>query len=105
MGGIGLEHHQSSENGTAATYFTEWEKNVDRRDLLPHEYTHSWNGKLRRPADPWTPNCKTTMRDRLLWIYDGQTDYLGYLLAPRSCLWRRYRSLDAFSSTAAAYDH
>ena len=29
------------------------------RDLLPHEYTHSWNGKFRRPADLWTPNYET----------------------------------------------
>src|SRR5437870_1977528 len=29
MGGIGLEHHRSSENGTVPTYFTEWDKNPD----------------------------------------------------------------------------
>ncbi len=54
MGGIGLEHHRSSENGTVPNYFTEWDKNADTRDLLPHEFTHSWNGKFRRPADLWT---------------------------------------------------
>ncbi|PYK95687.1 MAG: peptidase M61, partial [Verrucomicrobia bacterium] len=46
MGGIGLEHHQSSENATVPGYFTEWDKNPDARDLLQHEYTHSWNGKF-----------------------------------------------------------
>src|SRR2546430_4745648 len=63
MGGIGLEHHRSSEDGTVPTYFTEWDKNADARDLLPHEYTHSWNGKFRRPADLWTPNYNVPMRD------------------------------------------
>ncbi len=105
MGGIGLEHHQSSENGTAATYLTEWEKNVDRRDLLPHEYTHSWNGKFRRPADLWTPNFNTPMRDSLLWMYEGQTEYWGFVLAARSGLWTRQQALDAIAATAAVYDH
>ena len=105
MGGIGLEHHQSSENGTAATYFTEWEKNVDRRDLLPHEYTHSWNGKFRRPADLWTSNFNTPMRDSLLWMYEGQTEYWGFVLAARSGLWTRQQALDAIAATAAVYDH
>src|SRR3984893_10863526 len=57
MGGIGLEHHQSSEDGTVPGYFTEWDKSADTRDLLPHEYTHSWNGKFRRPAGLCTRHC------------------------------------------------
>ncbi len=80
MGGIGLEHHQSSENGTVPAYFTEWDKNADSRDLLPHEYSHSWNGKFRRPADLWTPNFNVPMRDSLLWVYEGQTQYWGFVL-------------------------
>ncbi|MGH9742246.1 MAG: peptidase M61, partial [Candidatus Acidiferrum sp.] len=56
VGGKGLEHHQSSEDGTKANYFTDWSASLFASDLLPHEYTHSWNGKFRRPADLWTPN-------------------------------------------------
>lgn len=104
MGGIGLEHHQSSENATAPAYFTEWEKNTDTRDLLPHEYTHSWNGKFRRPADLWTPNFNTPMRDSLLWMYEGQTEYWGFVLAARSGLWTKQQALDALAGTAATYD-
>ena len=51
MGGIGTEHHRSSEDGTIPGYFTDWATTPASRDLLPHEYTHSWNGKFRRPAD------------------------------------------------------
>ena len=51
MSGIGLEHHRSSEDGTGLKYFTDWDKSSASRDLLCHEYTHSWNGKFRRPAD------------------------------------------------------
>ena len=104
MGGIGLEHHRSSENATVPTYFTDWEKNVDTRDLLPHEYTHSWNGKFRRPADLWTPNFNTPMRDSLLWVYEGQTEYWGSVLAARSGLWTKQQALDSIAATAAVYD-
>jgi predicted metalloprotease with PDZ domain len=105
MGGIGLEHHQSSEDGTVPGYFTEWEKNAGERDLLPHEYTHSWNGKFRRPADLWTPNFNVPMRDSLLWVYEGQTQYWGFVLAARSGLLTRQQTLDVLAMTAAAYDH
>jgi predicted metalloprotease with PDZ domain len=105
MGGIGLEHHQSSENGTVLTYFTEWDKNADARDLLPHEYTHSWNGKFRRPADLWTPNFNVPMRDSLLWVYEGQTQYWGFVLSARAGLLTKQQTLDAIAATAAVYDH
>src|SRR5258705_11824951 len=104
MGGIGLEHHRSSENGTAYTYFTEWDKNADTRDLLAHEYTHSWNGKFRRPADLWTANYNVPMRDSLLWVYEGQTQYWGYVLAARSGLLTKQQALDAIAGPAAHYD-
>jgi predicted metalloprotease with PDZ domain len=105
MGSIGLEHHQSSEDSSVPGYFTEWEKNAVERDLLPHEYTHSWNGKFRRPADLWTPNFNQPMRDSLLWVYEGQTQYWGFVLAARSGLLSRQQALDAFAFTAAVYDH
>jgi predicted metalloprotease with PDZ domain len=103
MGGIGLEHHRSSENGTAPTYFTEWDKNVGARDLLPHEFAHSWNGKFRRPADLWTSNYSVPMRDSLLWVYEGQTQYWGQVLASRAGLWTRQQALDALANVAALY--
>ena len=105
MGGNGLEHHQSSEDGTTPTYFTEWDKNAASRDLLSHEYTHSWNGKFRRPADLWTPNFNVPMRDSLLWVYEGQTQYWGYVLAARSGLLTKQQALDAIAGTAATYDN
>jgi hypothetical protein len=54
------------------------------RNLLPHEYNHSWDGKFRRPADLWTPNFNVPMRDSLLWVYEGQDQYWGYVLGARS---------------------
>ena len=86
VGGIGLEHHQSSEDGSRAKYFTDWNAGVLGRDLLAHEYTHSWNGKFRRPADLWTPNFNVPMRDDLLWVYEGMTQYWGTVLTARAGL-------------------
>jgi predicted metalloprotease with PDZ domain len=105
MGGIGLEHHQSSENGTIPAFFTDWDKSADTRFLLPHELAHSWNGKFRRPADLWTANFNLPMGDSLLWVYEGQTQYWGYILAARSGLITKQQALDSIASTAAAYDH
>jgi predicted metalloprotease with PDZ domain len=105
MGGIGLEHHRSSENGSVPTFFTEWDRNPDTRELLTHEYTHSWNGKFRRPADLFTPTFNTPMRDSLLWVYEGQTQYWGYVLAARSGLVTKQQALDAIAATAAIYDN
>ncbi len=104
MGGIGLEHHRSSEDGRGANYFTEWDKTPGGRDLLAHEYTHSWNGKFRRAADLYTPNFNVPMRDSLMWVYEGQTQYWGYILAARAGLWNRQEFLDEMASTAATYD-
>jgi predicted metalloprotease with PDZ domain len=104
MGGIGLEHQRSSENGSSPKYFTDWERLPSTHDLLPHEYTHSWNGKYRRPADLWTPNFNVPMRDSLLWVYEGQTQYWGYVLAARSGLLSKQEALDAIGATAATYD-
>lgn len=105
MGGIGLEHQRSSENGTAPGYFTDWTNLPSTRDLLAHEYTHSWNGKYRRPADLWTPNFNVPMRDSLLWVYEGQTQYWGYVLAARAGLLTKQDAMDAIASTAALYDN
>lgn len=105
LGGIGLEHHRSSENGTLPTYFTEWDKNAPARNLLPHEYNHSWNGKFRRPADLWTPNYNVPMRGSLLWVYEGQTQYWGFVLGARAGLVTKEQTLDAVAATAATYDY
>jgi predicted metalloprotease with PDZ domain len=100
----GLEHHQSSEDGANADLFTAWDKTAWARDLLPHEYTHSWNGKFRRPADLWTPNFNVPMQDSLLWVYEGQTQYWGSVLASRSGLRSKQQALDQLAMTAAFYE-
>jgi predicted metalloprotease with PDZ domain len=100
----GLEHHQSSEDGSDPDALTEWAKTAYDRDLLAHEFTHSWNGKFRRPADLWTPNYNVPMQDSLLWVYEGQTQYWGEVLTARAGLWTQQQALDKLALTAAYYD-
>ncbi|GAM97584.1 PDZ domain family protein [alpha proteobacterium U9-1i] len=105
MGGIGIEHQRSSENGVPASYFTEWDRATAERDLLPHELTHSWIGKYRRPADLWTPGFDVPMRGNLLWAYEGADQFWGHVLTARSGLWTRQQALDALAVTAASFQY
>jgi predicted metalloprotease with PDZ domain len=38
------------------------------------------------PGDLWTPNYNVPMRNSLLWVYEGMTQYWGHVLATRSGL-------------------
>jgi predicted metalloprotease with PDZ domain len=103
VGGVGLEHHQSSEDGHPANYLTDWSAGVIDRDLLAHEYTHSWDGKFRRPAGLWTPNFNVPMRDDLLWVYEGMTQYWGNVLTARAGMRTPEQTRDIFARVAAGY--
>ncbi len=104
MSGIGLEHHRSSENGVNPEYFTDWDSGPGRRNLLPHELVHSWNGKHRRPAGQIVPDYRTPLVNDLLWVYEGQTQFWGYVLGARSGLFSKQDTLDAYASIAAGLD-
>jgi len=103
MGGIGLEHHRSSENALGTDYFTGWDPKKGSSDLLGHEFVHSWNGKFRRGADLVTPHYNTPMQGSLLWVYEGQTQYWGQVLTARAGLKTAEQARDALALTAAAY--
>ena len=104
LAGNGTEHHQSSENGLGTDYFTGWAENAPDRDLLAHEFAHSWNGKFRRPADLWTPNFNVPMGDSMLWVYEGQTQYWGLVLTARAGIWTPQQFRDALAMYAAKYE-
>lgn len=82
-GGGGLEHHESSDNTLQTDFFTGYKPSVGMAGLLPHEFTHSWNGKYRRPDGLATPDYATPMQDNLLWVYEGLTNYLGDVMGER----------------------
>jgi len=104
LGGIGLEHHRSTEIKVQPGYFTKWNDNASSRNVVPHEFVHSWNGKYRRGADLFTPDYATPMRNSLLWVYEGQTQYWGYVLQARSGLVSLQDTLDGYAIIAAQLD-
>ncbi|HET8553837.1 MAG TPA: M61 family peptidase [Rhodanobacteraceae bacterium] len=101
---FGLEHHQSSDDRLPADYLGNKQMYLRVASLMPHEWVHSWNGKFRRPADLWTPNFNVPMKDDLLWVYEGLTDYWAGVLTARSGMWtpKQYReSIAAIASNMA----
>jgi len=79
----GIEHHQSSDNRASEDYLTNADALKDAPDLLPHEFSHSWNGKYRRPADLTTQDYQQPQKTDLLWVYEGLNHYLGDMLSFR----------------------
>ncbi len=105
VGGHGLEHHESNDSVEAERALLDPDLHMLYADLVPHEFTHSWNGKYRRPAGLATPNYQEPMIGDLLWVYEGLTQYLGTVLAARSGLWTDEQYREALAGTAAALDH
>jgi predicted metalloprotease with PDZ domain len=103
MGGIGLEHHRSSENQLEPGAFLKWDDYDWDRNLLPHEYAHSWIGKYRRPARLWTPDYRQPMQGDLLWTYEGQDQFWGTVLAARSGLQRKDTVLGMMATWAGNF--
>ena len=56
---FGLEHHESNDSRVGEGYLTDPAQWTLEASLLPHEYTHSWNGKYRRPAGLATPDYRS----------------------------------------------
>ena len=105
---FGLEHHESSDDRVSERAVIDSAPRNAHAYLLSHEFVHSWNGKFRRPAG-LTSGGKdggydTPMKGDLLWVYEGLTNYLGEVLAPRSGLWTPEQYREALANTAAALD-
>jgi predicted metalloprotease with PDZ domain len=99
---FGLEHHQSNDSRVYERAIVDQSPNLG---VLAHEYVHSWNGKYRRPAGLATPDFQTPMQDELLYVYEGLTQYLGYVLAARSGLWSEQYYRERLAGIAAYLDN
>jgi predicted metalloprotease with PDZ domain len=104
-GGEGLEHGQSSDNGVGEKGFADDAHQLAESDLLSHEFTHSWNGKYRRPVGLYQPDFATPQQGALLWVYEGMTHYLGNVLAARSGLKSQAQYRDMLAMSAAILDY
>ena len=102
---FGLEHHQSSDDRVGEKTLVDDNQFYLAADLLPHEFTHSWNGKYRRPAGLATGNYEDPMKGELLWVYEGLTDYLGDVLAARSGIETADQYRSALAASAATLDY
>jgi predicted metalloprotease with PDZ domain len=102
---FGLEHHESSDDRTAERSLIDDAERIEFASLLPHEYVHSWNGKYRRPAGLATPNYQEPMKDDLLWVYEGLTEYLGEVLTARSGLQTPEQWREDFAGLIAQYEN
>jgi predicted metalloprotease with PDZ domain len=96
----GLEHHESSDNGVNERGLVDENLRKPIAFLLPHEYTHSWCGKYRRPATLITHDFQQAQKTKLLWVYEGLTEYLGTVLTARSGLWSLEETRDYLAMTA-----
>jgi predicted metalloprotease with PDZ domain len=104
-GGEGLEHGQSSDNGVGEKGFADDNHQLAESDLLSHEFTHSWNGKYRRPATLFQTDFATPQQGQLLWVYEGMTQYLGNVLAARSGLKNQAQYREMLAISAAQLDY
>jgi len=102
---FGLEHHESSDDRTSERSLIDDAERLEFATLLPHEFVHSWNGKYRRPAGLATPDYQQPMKDDLLWVYEGLTEYLGVVLTGRSGLETPEQWRDEFAYLVATYEH
>jgi predicted metalloprotease with PDZ domain len=100
---FGLEHHESSDDRTYERSLIDDNERIYFAGLLPHEMVHSWNGKYRRPAGLATPDYQQPMKDDLLWVYEGLTEYLGDVLTARSGLLSRAQTRENLARLAAEY--
>jgi predicted metalloprotease with PDZ domain len=101
----GVEHHESSDNRVPGRTFQDPNISDAMTDLLPHEFTHSWNGKYRRPVGLATPNYQEPMKGGLLWVYEGMTQYYGTMLSARVGSWTPERLRENLAWVAAYLDH
>jgi predicted metalloprotease with PDZ domain len=100
-GGGGVEHLEEGENNLPAAYFTNTAEQLNNLDLIAHEFVHAWNGRWRQPADLWSPTFNQPVRGSLLWVYEGQTEFWGRVLAARAGLRDRQQTLDKLALDAA----
>lgn len=102
--GEGLEHHESSDDGTVGNFLTDDQAFQMHGDLLSHEFNHSWDGKYRRPAGLATANYQDPMKGELLWVYEGMTQYYGNVVSFRDGVRPQTAWSDHVASVYANYD-
>jgi predicted metalloprotease with PDZ domain len=102
---LGQEHHESSDDRVAEHSLVDPNEKMLVAGLLPHEFTHSWNGQYRRPVGLATSDFQKPMEGELLWVYEGLTEYLGTVLTARSGLLTQSQSHEQLAAIASTLQH
>jgi predicted metalloprotease with PDZ domain len=100
MSHYALEHLDSSEHYYPTSAFTDGVLDGYWSYVPAHELVHSWNGEHRKPSGMVPRDLSTPMTTELVWVYEGLTSYLGYVLASRSGFWAPAQARDAFAVIA-----
>ena len=100
LGSFGVEHHECADDRVSENTFVDDDSAKRSSLLLPHEFFHSWNGKARRPVGLMNGGYEKPMRDDLLWVYEGLTEYYGELLAARGGLISPQEWMDEIAADA-----
>ena len=103
--GGGTEHLEEGENNLPATYVDDPSQQLNNLDLIAHELVHAWNGRSHEPADLWSPTFNLPVGGSLLWVYEGQTEFWGRVLAARAGLRNTQQTLDKLALDAAIVAH
>jgi len=101
----GTEHRAAGEITLPTGYLDDWSHQLLDRDIFPHEFVHAWNGLYRTPADLWAPTPNVPQSGSLLWVYEGQTEFWGRVLAARAGLRSTQETLDRLALDAAEVSH
>jgi predicted metalloprotease with PDZ domain len=105
VGNDGVEHRQSNDIRMSLAGLIGEDNRRAYGYLLPHEFAHAWNGKYRIPRGVLRPDFQERQVTDLLWVYEGLTRYLNWVLAARAGVLSPDESLDYAAYLAARMTH
>jgi predicted metalloprotease with PDZ domain len=98
------EHHDSTELRFPERALVEEDRPPAWLWAAAPEFAHAWNGKHRRPHSLATKHYSAPQKGDLLWVYEGLTQYLGFVLAARAGLNSVEYTRAIFAEHAAAME-
>ncbi len=105
VGNDGLEHRESTDLRMSSRSFLDSDNRLSWGYLIPHEYAHDWNGLYRIPAGLVRRDFQEPQTTELLWVYEGLTRYLNWVLAARSGIFATAEARDYAALLAAQVAH
>lgn len=105
VGNDGLEHRESTDLRMSSCSFLDNANRLSWGYLIPHEYVHAWNGVFRIPAGLVRNDFQKSQTTEVLWVSEGLTRYLNWVLAARSGILTNEEARDYVAVLAAQVAH